>query len=88
MAKTGSEYIVTHLRSGNKYETTAVSSADAINHIHYNLWFKYGIWTEMGDFEAMPKSVIAIKKLSEQHKKKQAQPKYHQMTLFEVSYDS
>ena len=88
MAKSKTKYIVTHLNSGNEYETYAVSDADATNNIHYKLWFQYGIWTEMHDFEAVPESVVALRELRAEYDLKQQEPKYYQMTLFEVVYDS
>lgn len=88
MAKNKTKYVVTNLKSGDDYETFAVSSADAINNIHYKLWFGLGIWTEMSDFDAVPESVLELRKLKVKSKPKVAEPKYHQMTLFEVVYDS
>lgn len=88
MAKHKTKYVVTNLRNGEDYETFAVSSEDAINNIHYKLWFRSGIWTEMSDFNAIPESVIELRRLKAECKPKVSEPKYHQMTLFEVSYDS
>lgn len=52
MKKQRNKYVVTHIETGKTFETTAVSEDDAINHIHYNLYFGSGIWTEMDDFKA------------------------------------
>lgn len=88
MAKSKSKYIVVNLNNGVEFETYAVSEADAINNIHYNLWFKKGIWTEMEDFEAVPESVQILRELRADYDIKMQEPRYHQMTLFEVVYDS
>lgn len=84
MAKNKTKYVVTNLNNGESYKTYAVSDEDAINNIHYTLWFKMGIWTEMDDFEAIPESLIALRKLKNEHEMKKQEPQYHQMTLFEV----
>lgn len=47
------KYVVEHI-DGSTWETMAVSAADAINHIHYKLWFEENEWTEMDDFNAAP----------------------------------
>ena len=94
MAKTKVKYLVTNSYTGDEYETFAVSPEDAINHIHYKLWFGAGIWTEMSDFEAIPERLVILKEMMEEHKRHEEQkeiqlePQYHQMTLFEVGYDS
>ena len=88
MTKPKIKYIVRNLYSGEEYETFAVSEADAINHIHYNLWFLDGYWTEMDDYEAVPESIIKLHELLVEHEHKQDTEQYHQMTLFEVAYDS
>lgn len=91
MAKQKTKYIVTNLYSGEKYETLAVSEADAINNIHYKLWFGAGYWTEMTDFEAKPERVITLldmmRDFKQEQEQKQQQEQYHQMSLFEVVYD-
>ena len=87
MTKSKTKYIVTNIWNGETYETFAVSSDDAINNIHYNLWFKYRVWTEMSDYEAIPECVLKLKELRAEYDRKQQEPKYYQMSLFEVSYD-
>ena len=54
-------YIVLYLPSRTEFETRAVSEAQAINNIHYNLWFEEGIWTEMEDFVAVPEVLVRFK---------------------------
>lgn len=89
MEKQKIKFIVTHRASGNEFVTYAVSEKDAINNIHFKLWFQRHIWTEMSDFYAVSEAVLklkAIKKLAEQEKEQEKQePSYHQMTLFEVA---
>lgn len=89
MEKRKIKYIVTHRASHSVFETCAVSERDAINNIHFKLWFQRRIWTEMSDFDAEPEAVIKLKeirRLDESEKKLKAQePVYHQMSLFEVA---
>lgn len=83
MAQAKVKYIVTH-KSGCKYETLAVSDKDAINNIHYKLWFGSGIWTEMRDFDAEPGITKKARDLLRKADAEKAET-YHQMTLFEVA---
>lgn len=88
MSKIKTKYIVTHRYSHNEYTTFAVSEDDAINNIHYKLWFQERIWTEMRDFYAESAAAIRLKEIKQQEiEKKEAEPEshYHQMTLFEVA---
>lgn len=86
MSKQKIKYIVTNLRSGNEFVTYAVSDQDAINNIHYKLWFQSHIWTEMSDFKAEADVVIRLKELKRQEAQKKAEePRYHQLSLFEVA---
>jgi hypothetical protein len=65
-----------------------VSEKDAINNIHFKLWFQQHIWTEMRDFSAVSEAVLnlrAIMRYAEKEKeRKKQEPTYHQMSLFEV----
>lgn len=82
MAQAKAKYIVKHI-SGQRYETLAVSPQDAINNIHYNLWFGSRIWTEMCDFKAEPEIAIKARELLRKAETEKSE-KYHQMSLFEV----
>ena len=44
------------------YETVAVSEAQAINNIHYKLWFEDEIWTEMDDYTAEPEVLVRFRR--------------------------
>ena len=86
MKKQKIKYIVTNLWSGNEYVTFAVSKQDAINNIHYKLWFQSHIWTEMSDFKAEADVIIRLREIKQQAEQKKAQePQYHQLSLFEVA---
>lgn len=45
-------YYVTNIETGDEYKTLAVSEEQAINNVHYDLWFNHDIWTEMEGFAA------------------------------------
>ena len=59
------KYIVRNIYTGETYENIAVSEIDAINHVHFNLYFGDGIWTEMDDYEAVPAVMQKYSKLGE-----------------------
>lgn len=86
MSKQKIKYIVTNRWSGNEYVTFAVSDQDAINNIHYKLWFQSHIWTEMSDFKAESDAVIRLREIKQQAEQEKAKkPQYHQLSLFEVA---
>lgn len=89
MSKAKVQYLVEH-SSGREFTTYAVSEQDAINHIHFKLWFQDHIWTEMSDFSAVPMSVLRLREIKAQeeaNKKPEKEPEshYHQISLFEVA---
>ena len=86
MKKQKIKFIVTNLWSGNEYVTFAVSAQDAINNIHYKLWFQSHIWTNMSDFSAEADAVIRLREIKKQAEQQKLQePEYHQLSLFEVA---
>ncbi len=57
------KYIVTNNRTGEKFETMAVSELDASNKIHYRLWFGRREWCDMEDLEAVADVILRFRKL-------------------------
>ena len=84
MSKRKIKFFVTNIWNGEEFVTYAVSKQDAINNIHFNLWFKHHIWTEMSDFEAESEAVLVLREIEEQAKREK-KPSYHQLSLFEVA---
>lgn len=64
MEKAKISYIVTNMYDNlGDFETMAVSEDQAINNIHYKLWFEEGIWTDMSDWYAEPAVVAHFREL-------------------------
>lgn len=72
MKQKQSLFVVTHIPSGQTFETMAVSESDAINHVHYKLWFGFREWTEMEDFEADRAEVLRIRRMLDDQRRDKA----------------
>lgn len=79
------DYLV-YLGNRETYTTRAVSELQAINNIHYILWFEHGIWTEMEDFTAEPEVIARFRRYRDDERRDQGKDEYAGCHIGDISH--